>query len=38
MQRRGFDPLRRFFLAEGFSLGDSMGIDSIPLKLFQMRV
>ena len=40
MQRRGFNPpLRKVFPVEGiFSLGVNMGSDSIPPKLFRMRV
>ena len=40
MQRRGFDPPPgRFFSSRGdFSLGVNIGSDSIPQKLFRMRV
>ena len=41
MQRRGFEPpLRRIFFCsrDDFSLGVNMGSDSVPPKLFRMRV
>ena len=39
MQRRGFHPPLRFFSGTGeFAFGVKMGSDSIPPKLFRMRV